>query len=92
MNTETEQQELDFGDPLAMERESILVHMVVTEIATPLATAFATMQASGLLSTRFTCYEETVTLILKRHVIDFRAHAINIPALVERIWRAARVK
>ena len=94
MNTQPqpEQQELDFGDPLAIERETIMVHMIVTEIATPLAKAFATMAQSGLISTRYACYCDAVAMMLKKHVVDFRVHSLNIDATIERIWRAARAE
>lgn len=76
--------------PEAIERETRMVHLIVSEIAQPLALAFLGMPATGLVNTRYTCYCDAVAMVLQRHVIAFHYHKVDVPKLTEQIWREAR--
>jgi hypothetical protein len=70
------------------ERETILVHTIVTGIAKPLARAFKGMPETGLLTTRYQLYHDTCSMVLSGdHVISFMHHDIKVPDLLDNIWR-----
>jgi hypothetical protein len=70
------------------ERETILVHTIVTGIAKPLAKAFKGMPETGLLTTRYQLYHDTCSMVLSGdHVIPFMHHDIKVPDLLDNIWR-----
>lgn len=75
----------------ARERETILVHTIVTGIAAPLARAFRAMPETGLLTTRYSLYTNACKEILYRgHVIPFMHHDISIPDLLDHVWRTSK--
>ena len=76
--------------PEAIERETKMVHLIVSEIAEALAKAFLAMPATGLLNTRYTCYCDAVAITLKNNVIPFHYHKLDLAALIERCWINAR--
>jgi hypothetical protein len=72
----------------ARERETILVHTIVTGIAKPLAKAFKGMPETGLLTTRYQLYHDTCSMVLGNdNVIPFMHHDIKVPDLLDNIWR-----
>lgn len=75
------------------ERETILVHIIVSGIAQPLARAFKGMPETGLLTTRYQLYHDTCSMILNGdHVIPFMHHDIKVPDLLDNIWRTTEVQ
>ena len=76
----------------ARERETILVHTIVTGIAKPLARAFKGMPEKGLLTTRYQLYHDTCSMVLSGdNVIPFMHHDIKVPDLLDNIWRTTEV-
>jgi len=77
----------------ARERETILVHTLVTGIAQPLARAFKSMPETGLLTTRYQLYVNTFAAIFDRgdHVIPLMPHDIKVYDLIDNIWRTTQV-
>jgi hypothetical protein len=72
----------------ARERETILVHTIVSGIAKPLARAFKGMPETGLLTTRYQLYHDTCSMVLGNdNVIPFMHHDIKVPDLLDNIWR-----
>ena len=70
------------------ERETILVHTIVSGIAQPLARAFKGMPETGFLTTRYQLYHDTCSMVLGNdNVIPFMHHDIKVPNLLDTIWR-----
>jgi hypothetical protein len=71
------------------DRETILVHTLVTGIAQPLARAFKGMPETGLLTTRYQLYRNTVEMIFDRgdHVIPLMPHDVKVDDLIDNILR-----
>jgi len=76
----------------ARERETILVHTIVTGIAQPLARAFKSMPETGLLTTRYTLYADACSMVLSNdNVIPFMMHDVKVDDLIDNIWRTTQV-
>ncbi len=76
----------------ARERETILVHTILTGICTPLARAFKSMPETGLLTTRYTLYADACSMVLSNdNVIPFMPHDIKVYDLIDNIWRTTQV-
>ncbi len=77
----------------ARERETILVHTIVTGIAAPLARAFKSMPETGLLTARYQLYVDTCSMILDSddNVIPFMMHDVKVDDLIDNIWRTTQV-
>jgi hypothetical protein len=77
----------------ARDKETILVHTLVTGIAQPLARAFKSMPETGLLTTRYQLYVNTFAAIFDRgdHVIPLMPHDVKVYDLIDNIWRTTQV-
>lgn len=74
------------------ERETILVHTIVTGIAAPLAQAFKNMPETGLLTTRYQLYCDACGMVLGNdNVIPFMHHDIKVYDLLDKVWRTTEV-
>ena len=76
----------------ARERETILVHTIVTGIAAPLAQAFKGMPETGLLTTRYQLYCDACGMVLGNdNLIPFMPHDVKIDDLIDKVWRTTEV-
>lgn len=72
-------------------KETTFVRWIMTGIAEPLAQAFHAMPEAGLLTTRYELYTNACeAILLNGHVIPFMQHNVNVPDLLDEVWRTTK--